>query len=184
MERFDEKHVTEHTSSRNIPITDIEKNIVQTAIARNPFFEFASLKQYFPQLASMQEFRTSKDYLAGLKITFKGDLSQLEDNPAEKLTACCDLLDKIKTELLEQITKYEGTKGFYREQIHTIFTDKTLKLDGNSPRADENHPAENLVKNAEWYAFSGLYDTSEEKPSWNLYKHTLMNWKKPTKAST
>ena len=68
---------TQHIDSRDIRMVKIEQNIVESAIARNPFFTFASLKRYFPHLASMHEFRTSENYLGGLAITFKGDLSQL-----------------------------------------------------------------------------------------------------------
>ena len=163
MTESDQTYTTQNKDSQDIPITDIEQNIVQTAIARNPFFEFASLKRYFPHLKSMQEFRMSGDFLGGLSIKFKGDRSHLEDNPAEKLRACCDLLEKIESELREQITEHEGTKHFYREQIHTIFENKILKFNAKSTRADENHPAERLAKAAKWYAFNGLYGTSEEK---------------------
>ena len=82
-----------------IRLVEIERNIVQSAIARNPFFRFSSLKRYFPQLRTMDEFRTSENYLGGLAITFRGDLSQLEDTPLEKLRACCDLLEQIESEL-------------------------------------------------------------------------------------
>ena len=156
-------YTTQNKDSQDIPITDIEQNIVQTAIARNPFFQFASLKRYFPHLKSMKEFMTSSDLLGGLSIKFKGDCSLMEDNPAEKLRACCDLLEKIEAELQEKITEHEGTKHFYREQIHTIFENKTLKFNAKSTRADENHTAERLAKAAKWYAFNGLYGTSEEK---------------------
>lgn len=159
----DQTYTTRNKDSQDIPMTDIEPNIVQTAIARNPFFQFASLKQYFPQLKSMLEFRTSDNYLGGLSITFKGDFSQLEDEASEKLRACCDLLKKIEVELRKQITEQEGTKHFYQEQIRDVFKDKLLKFSTNNPRADENHPAEHLAKAEEWFAFNGLYGTSEEK---------------------
>ena len=159
----DQTYTTRTKNSQDIPITDIEPNIVQTAIARNPFFKFASLKRYFPQLKSMQEFRTSDNFLGGLSITFTGEFTQLEDEASEKLRACCDLLEKIEAELRKQITEYEGTKHFYKEQIHTIFKDKILKFSTNNPRADENHDAECLAKAEEWFAFNGLYGTSEEK---------------------
>ena len=159
----DQTYTTRNKDSQDISMTNIEPNIVQTAIARNPFFQFASLKQYFPQLKSMNEFRTSDNYLGGLSITFKGDFSQLEDEASEKLRACCDLLEKIEVELRKQITEQEGTKHFYQEQIRDVFKDKLLKFSTNNPRADENHPAEHLAKAEEWFAFNGLYGTGEEK---------------------
>ena len=169
----DQTYTTRTKNSQDIPLTDIEQNIVQTAIARNPFFKFASLKRYFPQLKSMQEFRTSDNFLGGLAITFKGDFSQLEDEAPEKLRACCDLLEKIEAELRKQITEHEGTKRFHKEQIHTVFKDKILKFSTNNPRADENHAAERLAKAEEWFAFNGLYGTSEEK-AFVQFLHTYL----------
>ena len=159
----DETYTPRTANSKHVPITGIEQNIVQTAIARNLFFTFASLKRYFPQLKSMREFRTSENFLGGLSITFKGNFSQLTDKPAEKLMACCGLLGKIETELREKITEHEGTKHFYKEDIRDLFKEKTLKFNADSPRADENHDAERIAKAEKWYAFNGLYGTSEEK---------------------
>ena len=154
---------TQHIDTKNIRLIDMEQNIVQSAIARNPFFTFGSLKRYFPSVTSMHEFKTSESYLGGLAITFKGDLSQLEDNPKEKLRACCDLLDKIESELRKQITDYKGTTDFHQKQINAVFTDKTLKFSADNPRATENHESEYLVRAKDWFAFNGLYGTSEEK---------------------
>ena len=147
-----------------VPLTDIEKSIVQSAIARNSFFKFLKLKRYFPQLTSMDDFRISKDYLGGLEITFKGDLLQLESDPSHKLKACCDLLGKIESELKEKITEYEGTKQFHEQRINAIFTDKILKFRaGHSRVNDENHDAERIARVEGWFAFNGLYGTSEER---------------------
>ena len=156
---------TQHTDSRDIRLVDIEQNIVQSAIARNPFFKFSSLKRCFPKLASMHEFRISRNYLGGLAITFKGDFSYLEENPSEKLTACCDLLDKIETELRKQITDYEGTTEFHEERINAIFTGKKLKFSADNPRINSESQIfdEEFVSVRDWYAFNGLYGTSEER---------------------
>ena len=163
MTESDHTYTTRSKNSKDIPLTNMEKNIVQTAIARNPFFQFASLKQYFPQLKSMREFRTSDNFLGGLEITFKGSFSQWEDEASEKLRACCDLLEKIEAELREKITEHEGTKYFYKEQIRDVFKAKILKFNAKGPRADEHHDAEHIAKAEEWFAFNGLYGTSEEK---------------------
>ena len=163
IERDETNYVTQNTGTKVVKVVDIEQNIVQTAIARSPFFKFSSLKRYFPQLKSMHEFKTSNNFLGGLKITFKGSFSQWEDEASEKLRACCDLLEKIEAELRKQITEYQGTKHFHKEQIHTIFKDKVLKFSTNNPRADKNHDAERLAKAEKWFAFNGLYGTGEEK---------------------
>ena len=156
---------TRNTDITDVRLVDIEQNIVQSAIARNPFFKFASLKQYFPKLISMHEFRISRNYLGGLAITFKGNFFYLEENPSEKLMACCDLLDKIESELRKQITDYEGTTEFHEERINAIFTGKKLKFNvGNSRINPESQMFDKkFVSVKDWYAFNGLYGTSEER---------------------
>ena len=153
----------ENQDSRDIKVVDIEQNIVKSAIARNPFFTFASLKRYFPHLTSIREFITSQNYLGGLAITFKGNLSYLEENRSTKLAACEGLLSQIESEIRKQITEYEGTKNFYAQQIRAVFTNKTLKFSVDTPRADDDTEAAYLVKLRDWYAFDNLYGTSEEK---------------------
>ena len=149
-------------SSRDVQMVDIEQNIVSAAIARNPFFSFASLRQYFPHLTSIREFIASKNYLGGLAITFKGNLANLEENRAEKLSACEGLLSQIESEIRKEITEYQGTKRFYEQQIRAVFTDKTLKFSIDTPRADDSDTAY-LVKVRDWFAYDNLYGTSEEK---------------------
>ncbi len=146
-------------NSRDVQVVDIEQNIVRCAIARNPFFTFASLRRYFPQLASMREFITSENYLGGLAITFKGNLSYWEENRAAKLAACCGLLGKIAAEVREQITEYEGTKHFLPKRVHDIFRDKLLRFDIRNPRA----AIDGRFEDKPWFAFNTLYGTSEEK---------------------
>ena len=149
-------------SSRDVKIVDIERNIIKSAIACNPFFTFASLKQYFPHLVSIREFIASENYLGGLAITFKGNLSGLEENRSAKLAACEGLLVQIESEIRKEITEYEGTKRFYEEQIRAVFTNKTLKFNVDVPRADDSDIAY-LVKVSDWFAYENLYGTSEEK---------------------
>ena len=149
-------------SSRDVKIVGIEQNIVRSAIARNPFFTFASLKRYLPRLTSIREFITSENYLGGLAITFKGNLADLEENRSTKLAACEGLLSQIESEIRKEITEYEGTKHFYEQQIRAVFTDKTLKFSVDTPRADDSDSAY-LVKVSDWFAFDTLYGTSEEK---------------------
>ena len=144
---------------RDIPIVDIEQNIVRSAIARNPFFTFASLKRYCPHLTSVSEFMTSENYLGGLAITFKGTLSHLEKNRSAKLSACQGLLSQIETEIREQVTEYQGTKHFQPKQVHDIFKDKLLKFDARNPRATIDQQFEDQ----DWFPFNTLYGTSEEK---------------------
>ena len=166
LEDTDTTYTTTHQGpSNDIPINQIEQNIVFEAIARNPFYRFDNLKKYFPHLRSMQEYRTSTDYLGGLTIEFKGDLSRLKTNSAEKLRACCDLLHKLENELQEQITEYIGTTTFKPHQIKAVFLDKTLNFSAHNPSVNyDDNDFDHIVRAEEWFAFDGVfYGTSEER---------------------
>jgi type III restriction enzyme len=158
-----ETDVLKEENRRDVKVTELGHNIVQAAIARNPFFTFAALKGYFPHLASMREFITSDDYLGGLEITFEGELSRLKDNPAEKLAAVSRLLGKIETEIRQQITEYEGTDSFRSRRVSDIFKDKRLKFSPQNPLAEDDPQFAHFVGDKDWFAFNTLYGTAEEK---------------------
>ena len=151
--------IQQNGDGRDISVANIEQNILRSAIARNPFFTFASLKQYFPHLASIREFITSENYLGDLAITFKGDISHLEANRPAKLAASEGLLNQIETEIRQQITEYEGTKHFRPRQVHDIFKDKLLKFDARNPRATIDRQFEHQ----DWFPFNTLYGTKRRK---------------------
>lgn len=155
--------LVQEENRRDVRVADMARNIVQAAIARNPFFTFASLKRYFPQLASLREFITAENYLGGLAITFEGDISELDANPAAKLAGCRGLLRQIETEIRALITEYEGTTRFREQQVRAIFTDKRLKLGANTQRAADDAQFTHFVSAKDWYAFNTLHGTSEEK---------------------
>ena len=144
---------------RDVPVKDIPFHIVRTAIARNPFFAFKSLKTYFPHIKSVREFIEADEYLGGLLITLQGDERYLLSNETY-LAAMTGLLERIASELRQNVTEYRGTETFEPSNINAIFTDKTLKLDKDSERADGD---EQLVSDREWYVFNANYGTSEEK---------------------
>ena len=146
---------------RDVPVKEIPFHIVRTAIARNPFFAFKSLKTYFPHIKSVREFIEAEEYLGGLSITFQGDSSELLHlSNRSQLDAMTGLLERIASELRQNATEYRGTESFEPSNVKSIFTDKTLKLDKDSERADGD---EQLVSDREWYVFNANYGTSEEK---------------------
>ena len=152
------KQITE-APRRDVPVKTIPFHIVRTAIAQNPFFAFRSLKTYFPHIKSVREFIEAEEYLGGLSITLQGDERYLLSNETY-LAAMTGLLNRIASELRQNVTEYKGTETFEPSNINVIFTDKTLKLVEGSERADGD---EQLVSDREWYVFNANYGTSEEK---------------------
>jgi len=155
-------NVMKDESRQDVKVRDIDRNIVQAAIARNPFFTFASLKRYFRNLSSMRELIDSEDYLGGLEITFQGNMYGLNQNRPEKLAAMLGLLGQIETEIRINVTEYEGTREFKRDWVHQIFKEKMLKFDQKSPRIKDEAQIAHLISDKHWFAFDSLYGTSEE----------------------
>ncbi len=152
--------IAKEKTRQDVKVQDIERNIIQSAIARNPFFTFASLRRYFPNLNSMGEFIASGSYLGGLAITFQGNVN---DNRPEKFTAISGLLSQIEAEIRQQITDYEGTREFRRDWVRDVFKDKILKFDAKNPCAADDPQFELFVSDKDWFAFNTVYGTSEEK---------------------
>jgi len=155
--------VIKDNQPKDIAVKDINPNIIRSAIARNPFFTFANIQKYFPNLPSMSNFIVSKDYLGGLEITFQGNLYDLENNYAEHLSAMFGVLNQIEIEIRAQITDYEGSKEFTPSRIHEIFDDKTLKFSRDNERGKEDTQFEHDFKTKEWFTVNTIYGTSEEK---------------------
>jgi len=155
--------VAKDETRQDVKVREIERNIVESAVARNPFFTFSTLKRYFPHLVSMRDFIASDEYLGGLEITFQGNVYGLDDNRQEKLAAVSALLSQIESEIRANITDYEGTRDFKRDWVREVFKDKVLKFDAGNPRAAHDTQFEHFVSAKEWFAFNTVYGTSEEK---------------------
>jgi len=155
--------VLKEENRQDVKVQDIERNVVQSAFARNPFFTFSSLKRYLPHLASMRDLIASEDYLGGLEITFQGDVYGLDENRLEKLDAMLGLLSQIEAEIRQQVTDYEGTKEFRRNWVREVFKDKILKFEAKNPLAADDPQFEYFVSAKDWFAFNTIYGTSEEK---------------------
>ena len=159
----EKKTVVRDETRRDLKVRDIERNIVQAAIDRNPFYRFDNLERFFPNLTSMRDFITSEEYLGGLEITFQGNVYGLEENRAEKLAAVQGLLGVIEAEIRANLTDYEGTRDFRRDWVREIFKDKVLKFDARNLRAAPDEQFEAFVAARDWYTANTLYGTSEEK---------------------
>lgn len=159
------QHMIKEETRSDLPLKEIERNIIQSAIARNPFFTFRSIKRFFPNLESINEFIDSDNYLAGLELTFQGDVYNLDENKAEKLEAVLELLSEIESEIRGITTtyEYEGSRDFSHSFLRDIFTDKKLKFSSETEKGKEDKDINHFVNTQNWYAFDSLYGTSEEK---------------------
>jgi len=152
--------------SKDIKFTEIPINIIRFALSQNPFFYFDSLSHYFPSVGSLSNFIDSRDFLAGLEITFNGTTNRVEEiSHFDYLQALNGLLQTIEADIKSNSTEYEGS-DYVKEPIHNVFKDKEIKVYKDSERADGQ---ETLVANEPWYVYNANYGTSEEKKFVELF---------------
>ena len=152
--------------SKDIKLTEIPKNVIRFALSQNPFFYFDNLSHYFPNIDSLSYFIDSKEYLAGLEITFNGTADRLKEiSHFDYLQALNGLLQSIEADIRSNSTEYEGS-DYIKEPIHKVFKDKEIKVYKDSERADGQ---EDVVAKEPWYAYNANYGTSEEKSFVELF---------------
>ncbi|SEW26068.1 type III restriction enzyme [Cognatiyoonia koreensis] len=158
--------------SRDFKLVDFAKAILTFAMDANPFFHFANLKHYFPQLGGASDFILSEAYLGGVVVSVRGLPSDLEDLPArEKLNITKFVLNQIEGGVKRESVEFVGTKDFKPYRISDRFKDHTLKirLEGETGRSWVN--GESQVQGLDqidlsikdWHVFDDSYGTDQEK---------------------
>lgn len=158
--KTEEENETEKIQSKDIPLSVIPSHVVRFALTQNPFFYFANLERYFPNVGSISNFIDNNDYLGSLEITFNGPKTRLTAIIHQDYLAAIQwLLQVIESEIKANLTTYEGS-DFIKEYVHKVFKDKEIKVPKDSERANGQ---EILVVNEPWYVYNANYGTSEEK---------------------
>ncbi len=162
-------------STRDVLLKDVQKHIIQNALTKNDFFEFANLKKYFPKLESMDAFIADKDF-SGLGITFEGMKKDLEHiSSTVKLEAIVALLNEIENQIKTNSTEYIGTREFVPASFNKIFESTKIRVKRGSERED-GHEAR--LEDQDWYVFNANYGTTEEKDFVKLIYRQLDDIKK------
>lgn len=70
--------------------------VIRKAISKLEFYQFNNLKKYLPNLTSISDFITSKEYLGKIKLEVEGTAEQVTNlSPREKLDAVVSVLQGI-----------------------------------------------------------------------------------------
>jgi type III restriction enzyme len=153
--------------TKDVKLTDIPKNTIRFALSQNPFFYFDSLSHYFPSVGSLSNFIDSKDFLAGLEITFSGTTNRLKEiSHFDYLQALNGLLQKIEADIKSNSTEYEGS-GFISKKVYEVFPDSKDIRFKKDPEREEGQ--QSLLANEPWYAYNANYGTSEERSFVSLF---------------
>ncbi len=157
---------------KTMKILDIYKSdphIIKNAIAK--VFEFGNdnwgLKKYLPNLESTKDLLEKPGLLGDIKIDFlitEKDWDNISHK--DKLNAVIFVLEKIKEAMINNYSKYEGTKEFFAlkafgdEKNKVVFHDKTIRVKKNSERSNGD---QDYLKDKDWYVFDSNYGTDQEK---------------------
>lgn len=157
-------------NKKEFNISDIynyNKNLVLSSLRKFPIYKFNSLKSYFPNLESIEEFVTSDSYLGSVKIVLKY-LDQYNNKNIK------DALVYVFNKLISKITimdeVYSGTKEFESVNFRDIFKDKVINI--SNPNIDSVGISQAQVlddeykldlSNKDWYVYNDNYGTTEEK---------------------
>ncbi|WP_313100511.1 DEAD/DEAH box helicase family protein [Epilithonimonas sp.] len=160
--------------TKDVKLIEIPTNIIRFALSQNPFFYFDSLSHYFPSVDSLSNFIDSKDFLAGLEITFSGTANRLKEiSHYDYLQALNGLLQSIEADIKSNSTEYEGS-DYIKEPIHKVFKDKEIRVQKESEKEKGQLGASKEefripLEDKEWYVFNDNYGTIEEKGFVSLF---------------
>ncbi len=160
-------------AEKDFSIKDFNKTVVKKAIYKLEFYSFSNLKTYFPNLESLDEFITDKNYLGSLKMTISGLSSQLEAlSPDDVLDAVLQVLEQVSKSVSSEKLEYKGSKEFKPYMIKDKISEKVLNFAENESEDKEfgksiNNAQETSIyldlSNKSWYVFNDCFGTSEEK---------------------
>lgn len=146
----------------DICVTDIPIHIVKSAISKNKFYQFSSLRKYFTEIISLSDFITNPCYLGNLSIKFKGTKERLSNiSNLDYFLAVIELLKAIEIEIKGNLHDYYGTDEF---KIVSLIKDKFIDVELKINKKDERAISQSdFLKDKSWYIYNDNFGTSEEK---------------------
>lgn len=131
-----------------------DKNLVRVAINKKPFFYFSSLKRYFKNLKSINEFIQNSHYLGDVEFVFY-TTKEFDITQQIKLKYILELLEMVEDKVLKNAKEFVGSCEFYPVRINSrIDPIKILKKRDSDSRID-------VVD--DWYVYESHGGTSEER---------------------
>ena len=116
-------------SSTKMEVLQVDKRYFHKTIQRLKFYQFNNLKQYFPQLTSIDEFIQTQLVDIKVNVTIPNGLSLNDLAPKEKLYLLGIALTKIADSISKNYRKAIGTKRFYGKALSEIVKDYEIKID-------------------------------------------------------
>lgn len=160
-------------SSKKYKLSDFNINIIRSALDCLEFYKFDNIKQYFPNLSSINDFINNE--LLSKTIRISGLSSAIQNiSNIQKRKLVLYILSEIESMIKKETFEYQGTFDFEPHPISEIVVDKTLRIEKDNDNSDDERLKEwretriaglgqiDLFEK-DWFVYDTNYGTKEEK---------------------
>lgn len=156
-------------NTKNLKVKDIDSRVVKKALRQFPIMRFNCLKDYFPNLRSIDEFISSPNYAGKIELTICTDSKDI--NNLDLYNALVQVFELLSSKISKIKDEYEGTKSFKEEELKKYVKDNTRRKinpdregEGVSQNANTVNKEYRLdLSNEDWFVYKDNYGTTEEK---------------------
>lgn len=108
----------------------VDRNYIQKAVQRNPFFHLSNLKEYVPSISSIDTFIDSSDFLGNLTlyISLPSGLNINDIQPMERLSMVDRFFSHMEKKIRKNYMKERGTPVFEGIAFSKIINDYQVEL--------------------------------------------------------
>lgn len=168
----DEMKEARFSNVSSFRIREEDKNLIRVAINKKPFFYFSSLKRYFKNLKSIDEFIQSSDYLGDVEFVFYTTKEFVLTHEV-KIKYLLELLEILEDKIIKNAKEFVGSCEFYPMRIQSNIPQlKILK------KRESNKPIDIID---DWYVYESHGGTSEEQQFAQFMMQVLYELKKKYK---
>ena len=154
-ERSQESQLNE-TDSREVIVADFRSTkyirLLKKAMSKDSFFRFSELSKYIPNLRSLDEFMTSKNWLGNLRVNAIIPYNRMAIDNEFRLKVVVKALSKVKQNLRANYLKKRGTNKFEPVPIKDVVVDYTKRVSNNKTGIQAIIDRKAMIKD-DWFVY-------------------------------
>ena len=166
-----------------ITLSEINIHVLRKALNKSPFFSFRNLKEFLPNLSSIDDFLSSTDYFGGVKVSVEGPVENLSGlSMDDQLEIALSVCTEVETRMRSQKTDYVGSTDFKPVPLNSVVKDKVINIANDDAGNKElgrsmSTPGESALHldlgNEDWFSHEDFFGTSEEKHLIHYFKSLI-----------
>ena len=154
-ERSQESQLNE-ADSREVIVADFRSTkyirLLKKAMSKDSFFRFSELSKYIPNLRSLDEFMTSKNWLGNLRVNATIPYNRMAIDNEFRLKVVVKALSKVKQNLRANYLKKRGTNKFEPVPIKDVVVDYTKRVSNNKTGIQAIIDRKEMIKD-DWFVY-------------------------------